>query len=678
LGEVALPVLRCSICGGILKGIVCSNVWFAYCQQCDTVRKIGSGTKPLPINVKEQENYLAAERERILKNMFLNGPVEAIVESIHEHDGVYFVLLNLDKPFGKLGVRQGDVVEVDEPMRYAVVYYTPSDFTAYCVFDDISEIDVGDHLILKKADELLLLEMQCSALRQFTRKPLPHYSLMREIILYGELMPETYPVRVDFIDRKLNESQREAVAHSLSLSEDSPFFLIHGPPGTGKTRTIAELTKQVVRRKGRVLITSYTNIAVDNVLEAILNTSSGMRDQMIRYGHAGKIAPSLRNLLPHARLPADSLRSDILNQLANYKIFGATLSELSILIHLEKLSWLDPVFDMVIVDESSMITIPQILVGIMTGRRLVLAGDHEQLPPPIRVHTNEDVKESLFEKLIRVFPHRSVMLNVQHRSNELIVKWPSESIYDGKLHTHPDVKELGLKLKVPTKDPFFEILDGEHPLVWVDTGEISQAKWADYGNGPSMYNEYEASLIVELVSKIFQYKSGNRMEKKVAVICPYRLQAAVIRQNLVNRRLKGVNVLDGMDRISSRTVDAFQGREEDVVIFNIVATWPHKSLRDYRRLNVAITRAKRKLIIVGSSQVCRLELPHFYGFFKFVEKNGLVTRPAVAGTIDTQDLKCIADDHETNAYNQKLYLEGTRNLSTQASRFDLFRGQIKR
>lgn len=604
-----------------MKRIRCGKVNFIFCGRCDVVKKVSKLANALPIRLQAYSDYLLLEEKRVKDDLERRPTAYAVVVRIAEREGLFFALMQLDRPLYELDIRPGDVMELKNIRRLGIAYYPLDDYSLYTVFEDISSMHIGSGFEVRRADELLLVQMQMFALRWLTENQDSQHGILKEVILSKKPLPQIDPIRISFFDHELNNSQRAAVEHAMSLTPNNPFFLIHGPPGTGKTRTISEIAAQMAKKGSRALITSHTNIAVDNALEAVLQRHQNLKSEMIRFGHAGKVIPAIRDLLPQHKVQGDLLRAFAELRLENYKIVGATLSRLSIMVFLGRLSWSRRIFDWVVVDESSMTTFPQVLIGIMLGKRFILVGDHEQLPPVVRVDVDDEVKSSFFEKLISGYGNRGIMLDTQYRNNEKIAEWPNRFIYDENLTTHPSVKSIRLDTQPYFRDLFFEIINGDEPVVWIDTKHMSQAQWFKYGDGWSVCNEYEAALTLKTISKIFECCNQNDIEKRIATICPYRLQADLIRRCLLKLKRHEIDVLDLGERLDAKTVDAFQGRERDVIIFDISMDKPHVALQDYRRLNVAITRSRRKLIIIGSSSVCSLQLPHFYDFYNYVKRD---------------------------------------------------------
>ena len=562
----------------------------------------------LPISTDSFFDFLQKEKVRVLKNIERSPSAKAKVEIIKETEVESVLSMKMDKPLRTLGIREGDFLELGDSKLIGILSNQRDLYNFDVIFEKKRDVKVGSRLSVRKAHSLILIELQEKAMKQFIDNPMYHYSILREVVLRGKTMQPKEKTFVSkersfFSDLELNESQKEAVTNALFLSHRNPFLLIHGPPGTGKTRTIAELITQIASNNQRVLLTSHTNIAVDGALEVLIRNHPKLKDEIIRFGNPGKVLSTVTDLLPRAK---DGKRF-ISNELKTFQIVGMTLSRLSLKVYHDKLSWSLPSYDWIIVDESANTTLPQVLMGLMLSPRSVLVGDHMQLPPIIVSKANLEVHESLFEKLIRSYPDRGVMLNIQYRSNEKIAKWPSYYIYNSKLKTANSVKNLKLELHSSVEDEFSAIL-GSEPVIWVDTKEKSkQEKWF-YGYGKSLCNDYEAALTIKIAKNILELLDLQNVSNKeelldhLGVICPFRLQAAI------------------MHSINAKTVDSFQGRESDTVIFNTVATNPHIALKDIRKLNVAITRARKKLIIIGSSSLCTSQLPHYLSFYNYIKQ----------------------------------------------------------
>lgn len=422
----------------------------------------------------------------------------------------------------------------------------------------------------------------------------------------------------------LNPEQNDALRLALSAKE---LALIHGPPGTGKTTVLAELIVQSVRRGEKVLASAASNTAVDNLLERLV--AEGLK--VVRLGHVARVSEELlpwtldeqiqanasqsiakelldqaHGLLTHARKQIDRGRSRERYQNArearkeaselfkearrmmrgvreqiieSAQVVCATCAGTEV----ELLE--GTLFDLAVVDEATQATEPAALLPVLRARRAVLAGDHHQLPPTVlsQAASNQGLSRSLFERMLETHgPAIAKMLREQHRMNEQIMRFPSQQLYGGELRAHPTVANH-LLADLPH-------VSGESPgpLQFLDTA----GKGFDEEIAPgteSTRNPGEAELVVREVRKLLAL--GVRPEE-LAVIAPYDAQVQTIRALLPDAALE----ID--------TVDGFQGREREAVVVSLTRSNPDAQvgfLSDIRRMNVAITRARRHLLVIGDS-----------------------------------------------------------------------------
>ncbi|KZX48658.1 AAA domain-containing protein [Haloarcula sp. K1] len=374
-------------------------------------------------------------------------------------------------------------------------------------------------------------------------------------VLFGRREPDFNPVEETFIDN--NDAQNEAVQLAVGAAD---FALVHGPPGTGKTYTLARMVRALVARGDRVLLSAFTNRAVDNLLEALeeqgytdivrVGTESGVRDDMQKYrletsGDPGECASRLQGAQVVAATTATC--------------GGSTLQTQE--------------FDVAVVDEAGQLTEPGTLAATTLADRFVLVGDHQQLPPVVQSE-DETLSTSLFERLIDAHPEAGVMLDRQYRMAQHIQAFASREFYDGQLR--PATGEVAAQR-----------LDDLGGVSMADLPEILQdrvAFVAPDGSQVGNTNPAEADRIAEIVAS---YRSAGVPANDIGVIAPYRAQVAEI-----SKRLPDVTV---------DTVDRFQGSSKEVIVISFVATGTLDSpiFEDYRRINVALTRAKKALVLVG-------------------------------------------------------------------------------
>lgn len=410
-------------------------------------------------------------------------------------------------------------------------------------------------------------------------------------LVAGERAPRFGPLpALDDLPAVFNAEQRTAIARALAADD---FLCVQGPPGAGKTRVVAEIARRAVARGKRVLVAAFTNQAVDNVLARLL--ADGY-DDFVRLGHALAVAPAMQpyRLEPRTRAvkalapdePVDpaALRETFLRA----PVVAATTATWSA----ERFDDAGDAlrFDLAIVDEASQLTVPALLGALRFARRFVLVGDERQLPPLVvsAEAAEGGLGRSLFGMLLaRWGEAAAVPLVRQYRMHPAICGFPSAVFYDGRLTAEGEARTAALDLALPPGDPAGVVLDPARPLVFVDVP-------AD-GEPDGKLSVAQADLIRQLVLAL---RAGGLAAQEIGVIAPFRAQVALIRQRLAARGERDV-VVD--------TVDRFQGGERRAILFSFggridtAVLGRTDFLADPRRLNVALTRAQRKLIVVGDA-----------------------------------------------------------------------------
>nr|WP_230972253.1 IGHMBP2 family helicase [Archaeoglobus neptunius] len=470
------------------------------------------------------------------------------------------------------------------------------------------------------------------------------------------------------LDDKLNSAQREAVSLALGSPD---FFLIHGPFGTGKTRTLAEVVRQLVKSGERVLVTAESNTAVDNLVEIL----SDLR--IVRVGHPARVDHRLKTFtLSHQicshttyeeikklKMTVEKLEKDmdtltkpvpaLRRGMSDEEIFrlareGRGLRGLSADKIISMARWielrreldkiyskmreieesiakeiiensevvlatnsmafvLDGNFDVVVIDEATQATIPSILIPISKARKFVLAGDHKQLPPTVL--EARELSNTLFEMLIDRFPEKSRLLDVQYRMNERIMEFPSREFYGGRIKAHESVRKITLSDLINGRADW-EVLDPAEPIVFVDTSDCPDRWESKLADSPSRYNRLECRIVERIVDGLV---GMGVKEDWICVITPYEDQVDFLRRRV---------------RVDVSTVDGFQGREREVVVISFVRSNRKREigfLDDLRRLNVSITRAKRKLIMVGDSETLSSN-DTYRRLIEYVRRRGIYSR----------------------------------------------------
>jgi DNA replication ATP-dependent helicase Dna2 len=371
----------------------------------------------------------------------------------------------------------------------------------------------------------------------------------------------------------LDDRQAEAVASACSTDS---CWLIHGPPGTGKTRTLARIAAILVERGERVLLTSFTHRAINNALEAAAGAIGDMRK-------VAKIAafPEPGLGLPHFTAFADSpfAGSD------EAYLIGATPFSLRSF----RLRAVD--FDTVIVDEASQVTVPLAVMAMLAGKRFVFAGDHRQLPPvSLTLSPHEATKMSIFGRLEgRGF---DTMLSVTHRLNAPLCAWPSTSFYQSRLVPHPAAAERRFRW-TSGSGGFAEALGREPAVVWMAVPH-RRARTAAME---------EVTLVADMLLALAH---AGMSWSEVGVVVPFRRQARLLRRNLA-AKTRGVPVAHGSLIVD--TVDRMQGQERECVFVSFATSDANFAARvqsflfQPQRLNVAATRPRTKLVLVASPEL---------------------------------------------------------------------------
>ncbi|NUQ65691.1 MAG: AAA family ATPase [Pirellulales bacterium] len=446
---------------------------------------------------------------------------------------------------------------------------------------------------------------------------------LREILL-GRRQPSFRPGADEPpLDPDLNRVQRDAVALALAARDVA---MIHGPPGTGKTTAVVELIRRAVRRGEKVLACAPSNLAVDNLLERLLKWG----ERAVRLGHPARVLPELREhsldllveehddvRLAHRLIkqsqslfrqadryrrarPSRDERREI-RQEAKSLLADARRLESQAVEHIldtadvlcATTTGLDSEilgnrrFGLAVIDEAGQTTEPGCWIPLLRCDRVVLAGDHCQLPPTV---ISAEAAEggftvSLFERLMAFYGKQvSRRLAVQYRMHHSIMDFSSEEFYEGDLiaddsvRTHRLADREGVQATPLT----------ESPLDFIDTAGAGFEEEME-ADGESRFNRGEADVVRGKVEALF---SAGLSPNEIAVIAPYAAQVRWLRQQLDHPGLE----ID--------SVDGFQGREKEAVVISLVRSNPAGAigfLADIRRTNVAMTRARRKLIVIGDS-----------------------------------------------------------------------------
>ena len=442
---------------------------------------------------------------------------------------------------------------------------------------------------------------------------------------------------ISFFDKELNKSQKKAIEKSIR-SEN--FFLIHGPFGTGKTKTLVEFIRQEVKLGNKLLVTADSNAAIDNIVLRLKDTDL----DITRVGNDKKINKTiynetldfkskqhiLYNRIEENKKYIEDLYSDlekynpkkdfnVRNQIKikiknihnkNNEIMDTIYNDiiqnsqvvLSTNVATSSKVLDDFIFDTVVIDEASQTTIPSVLIPISKAKKFILAGDHKQLPPTVLCE-NDELQETLFEKLLMNFPQQKQLLDTQYRMNKVLMDFPNREFYNNKLKCGENVKNIELNV-------IREKYDQKSPLIFIDTSNVKNNEEFFNLDSNSYINDLEAKLAIEISE---EYIKLNIEKNRMGIITPYKDQVKNIKKK---------------SKVEVNTVDGFQGNEKDIIIISTVRSNEDGKIgfiNDPRRLNVTLTRAMKKLIIIGN--VNNLEKDYLYGrLIEFCRQNKYIIK----------------------------------------------------
>lgn len=525
---------------------------------------------------------------------------------------------------------------------------------------------------------------------------------------------KTNPNKLNLYDKKLNKSQVDSIKNAM---ESKDFYLIHGPFGTGKTRTLVELIKQEMKLNKKVLICTESNTAVDNILNRLIKEDNIEKNHVVRLGHPQRVSKknkkftlsykveSHQNAIKISKLldEAEELKLEqskfikpspkyrrgfsdedikilaknlnkkntrgipkkIIRSMAKWisineevdfiyksmykieqEIIENIISESKVIVSTNSSAALEYIenvkFDICIIDEASQSTIPSVLIPIAKSDKFILAGDHKQLPPTVLNKDAIELSYTLFEFLISKYPNKYSLLDIQYRMNTNLMEIPNKLFYKNKIKAFKDnydfKNEIILKENYPTKESIENHLRNKD-ILFLDTSGLRYKNEKRFKKSFSKYNPVEAQFISKISIDLLL---NNYKGEDIGIISPYNDQINCIKKfmkkEFLNNKYESIKLnnkeseytekntdlleinhqekdiyldekdIEQIEEIEVKSVDGFQGREKEIILISLVRSNNSRDigfLSDLRRLNVSLTRVKRKLIIIGDSKTLK-------------------------------------------------------------------------
>lgn len=416
----------------------------------------------------------------------------------------------------------------------------------------------------------------------------------------------------------LNASQEKAVNEVLWAKDVA---VVHGPPGTGKTTTLVEAIFETLRRESQVLVCAQSNMAVDWISEKLVDRGinvlrignpTRVNDKMLSFTYERRfeahpdypqlwsIRKTIRELRQqrkhadswHQKMDRLKSRATELELRIRSSLFGEARVIASTLTGAANRVLEGEKYSTLFIDEAAQALEAACWIAIRKAGRVILAGDHCQLPPTVKsiMALKGGLGKTLMERIVENKPETVTLLKMQYRMNEQIMKFSSEWFYNGMVESAPTVSHRG-------------ILDYDTPMMWIDTAECD-GKEEFVGENFGRINRAEAELTLQTLQQYLEKIGKQRILEEsidVGIISPYRAQVQLLRKELRKREF----FRPYRHLLTVNTVDGFQGQERDIILISLVRSNDGGDigfLRDLRRMNVAITRARMKLIILGSSE----------------------------------------------------------------------------
>ena len=458
-------------------------------------------------------------------------------------------------------------------------------------------------------------------------------------LFYSRLKAETFtfaPMHFPY----LNRTQEEAVNRVLWAKDVA---VVHGPPGTGKTTTLVEAIYETLRRENQVLVCAQSNMAVDWISEKLVDRGinvlrignpTRVNDKMLSFTYERRfeahpdyemlwsIRKAIRELRAHHKRGDEKYHQKIerlkerateLEVRINAQLFGEARVIACTLVGSSNHLLEGQKFGTLFIDEAAQALEAACWIPIRRVSRVVLAGDHCQLPPTVKsiAALKGGLGKTLMERIVENKPEVVTLLKMQYRMNEEIMRFSSDWFYGNMVESAPEVK-------------YRSILDFDIPMTWIDTSQFAvdglQFTEEFVGESFGRINKAEAELTLLVLEEYFKKIGKQRVLDErldVGIISPYRAQVQYLRRQIKKKEwAKPYRQL-----ISVNTVDGFQGQERDIILISLVRANDDGQigfLRDLRRMNVAITRARMKLIILGDASTMT-QHPFYRKLYNYIE-----------------------------------------------------------
>ena len=441
----------------------------------------------------------------------------------------------------------------------------------------------------------------------------------------------------------LNRTQEEAVNKVLWAKDVA---VVHGPPGTGKTTTLVEAIYETLRRENQVLVCAQSNMAVDWISEKLVDRGinvlrignpTRVNDKMLSFTYERRfeahpdyellwaIRKAIRELRAHRKRGDEKYhqkmerlkeRATELEVRINAQLFSEARVIACTLVGSANRLLDGQKFGTLFIDEAAQALEAACWIPIRRVSRVILAGDHCQLPPTIKSYAalKAGLGKTLMERIVENKPEVVTLLKMQYRMNEEIMRFSSDWFYGNQVESAPEVKMRS-------------ILDFDIPMTWIDTSKFEIPEESDVtfkeqfvGESFGRINKAEAELTLLALEEYFKKIGKQRILDErldVGIISPYRAQVQYLRRQIKMKEwAKPFRQL-----ISVNTVDGFQGQERDIILISLVRANDEGQigfLRDWRRMNVAITRARMKVIILGDASTMTRH-PFYKKLYEYID-----------------------------------------------------------